>query len=201
MPGPSGKAWGSSTINGNWRRGTGILNNELYIGKLVWNRLTYIKNPDTGKRVSRLNPEADWITKDVSELRIVEDALWAKVKARQRGLHKVHAFHERRRPRKLLSFLLKCGECGGGFSKVSQAHYGCSNARNRGTCSNRLTMRQDALEGMVIEALQARLMDPALLEEFCAEYTRHLNLLRGAQNAALDSAQAELGRLSRQRAS
>ncbi len=38
-------------------RGTGILNNELYIGRLVWNRLRYVKDPATGKRVSRLNPE------------------------------------------------------------------------------------------------------------------------------------------------
>ena len=35
VAGPSGKGWGASTINGNWRRGTGILNNELYIGRLV----------------------------------------------------------------------------------------------------------------------------------------------------------------------
>ncbi len=75
VPGPSGKGWGPSAINGNWRRGTGILNNELYLGKLVWNRLTYINNPDTGCRVSRLNPEADWIVKDVPALRIVEQAL------------------------------------------------------------------------------------------------------------------------------
>jgi site-specific DNA recombinase len=40
---PSGKAWGPSTINGNWRRGTGILNDEPYIGRLIWNRLAYIK--------------------------------------------------------------------------------------------------------------------------------------------------------------
>jgi len=32
IPAPSGKAWGQSTINGNRRRGTGILNNHLYIG-------------------------------------------------------------------------------------------------------------------------------------------------------------------------
>jgi site-specific DNA recombinase len=56
IPGPAGKAWGPSTINGNRARGTGILNNELYIGRLVWNRLRYIKTPDTGKRISRLNP-------------------------------------------------------------------------------------------------------------------------------------------------
>ncbi len=65
VPGPAGKDWGPSTINGNRARGTGVLNNELYIGRLVWNRLRYIKNPDTGKRVSKLNPEDEWIVKDV----------------------------------------------------------------------------------------------------------------------------------------
>ncbi|NBC22419.1 MAG: recombinase family protein, partial [Gammaproteobacteria bacterium] len=56
IPAPSGKAWGSSTIHGNPKRGTGILNNELYIGRLVWNRLRYIKDPETGRRVSRPGP-------------------------------------------------------------------------------------------------------------------------------------------------
>ena len=66
IAGPSGTAWGPSTIHGNPDRGTGILNNELYIGKLVcWNRLRYIKDPETGKRVSRLNPESEWITQEV----------------------------------------------------------------------------------------------------------------------------------------
>jgi site-specific DNA recombinase len=61
VPGPTGKGWGPSTINGNRNRGTGILNNELYIGRLVWNRLRYVKDPETGKRVSKLNEERDWI--------------------------------------------------------------------------------------------------------------------------------------------
>ena len=61
MPAPGGKAWGASTINGNAARGTGILNNELYVGKLVWNRLRYVKDPETGKRNSRINPEAEWV--------------------------------------------------------------------------------------------------------------------------------------------
>lgn len=51
---PSGKGWGPSTIHGNRERGTGILNNELYIGRLVWNRLRYLKDPD---RQARLAPE------------------------------------------------------------------------------------------------------------------------------------------------
>ena len=37
----------------------GILNNELYIGRLVWNRQRYVKHPDTGKRLARINPADD----------------------------------------------------------------------------------------------------------------------------------------------
>ena len=70
---PERHGLGSSTIHGNAERGTGILNNELYIGRLVWNRLRYVKDPDTGKRVSRLNPPAQWVIQDVPELRIVDD--------------------------------------------------------------------------------------------------------------------------------
>ena len=77
VAGPFGGAWSPSTIYGNGKRGTGILNNELYIGRLVWNRLRYVKNPDTGKRVSRLNPAAEWMRKEVPDLRILSDDLWA----------------------------------------------------------------------------------------------------------------------------
>nr|WP_246449378.1 recombinase family protein [Paracoccus amoyensis] len=59
VPGPMGREWGPSTIHGNRERGTGILNDELYVGRLVWNRLRYVKDPDTGRRVSRLNPESE----------------------------------------------------------------------------------------------------------------------------------------------
>ncbi len=203
IPGPSGpkggKGWGPSTINGNWKRGTGILNNELYIGRLIWNRLTYLKNPDTGKRVSRLNPKDKWIIKDVPEMRIIDEDLWEKVKDRQKSLHHEKAFYDKQRPRKLLSYLLKCGCCSGGMSKISAHLYGCSTARNKGTCDNRLTVRQDELEGLVLSALQSRLMDPALLKEFCAEYTRHLNALRNEKNSAINTAKSDLAKLAKDR--
>ena len=57
VSGPEGWLWNDTTIHGHAKRGTGILNNELYIGRLIWNRLRYLKDPSTGKRVSRLNPE------------------------------------------------------------------------------------------------------------------------------------------------
>ncbi len=82
-PGPRGNPWGASTIHGNWRRGTGILNNELYIGRLVWNRQRFTKDPATGKRVARLNPESEWIIEEVPKLRIIDEQLWHRVKRRQ----------------------------------------------------------------------------------------------------------------------
>ena len=205
IAGPHGETWGPSTIYGNWRRGTGILNNELYIGRLVWNRQRYVKDPATGKRRARPNPPDEWITRDVPDLRIVDDQLWNEVKARER--HVRHALmHDNvgvraeraRRPVYLLSNLLKCGVCGGGFSKVSQHHYGCSNARNRGTCDNLLTVRRDVLEASVLSGLKTHLMTPELAKEFAAEYHRELNRLNAARDENYLRRKEELDRVERQ---
>src|SRR6266545_4164629 len=48
VAGPFGGSWSPSTVHGNAKRGTGILNNELYVGRMVWNRLRYVRDPDTG---------------------------------------------------------------------------------------------------------------------------------------------------------
>jgi hypothetical protein len=86
IPGPLGRSWGDTTIRGHACRGNGVVNNELYAGVLVWNRQRFIKDPNTGKRVSRPNPEAKWIRIEVPELRVVDDELWRRVKLRQAEL-------------------------------------------------------------------------------------------------------------------
>ncbi|GBQ11766.1 recombinase family protein [Acetobacter cibinongensis] len=204
--GPLSEAWSPSTLNGNRERGTGILNNELYIGRLVWNRLRYIKNPSTGKRVSRLNPDSEWVIQDVPELRIIEQDLWDAVKARQskttwsqksRGTG-VHPLNALQRPTHLLTGLIKCGCCGGGFSMISKNHLGCSTARNKGTCDNRLTLRRDVLEKSVLNGLQTQMMDPALFKEFCDEFTREVNRLRMEKGADLVALKSELPKIERE---
>jgi DNA invertase Pin-like site-specific DNA recombinase len=205
IPGPHGKAWGPSTIYGNWRRGTGILNNELYVGKLVWNRQSFIKDPASGKRQAPPNPSSEWIMHEVPELRIIDDHLWNDIKARQRHLRLALTHDDAgirseraRRPAYLLSNLLRCGACGGGFSKVSLHHYGCSNARNRGTCDNLLTIRRDVLEASVLSGLRTHLMTPELAKEFAAEYHRELNRLNAAREGEYEQRTAELDRVERQ---
>ena len=83
IPSLTGGKWNNTTLRGNALRGTGIVNNELYVGRLFWNRLRYLKDPQTGKRVSRLNPQSEWVVTDVPELRIIDDDLWQAVRDRQ----------------------------------------------------------------------------------------------------------------------
>ena len=202
VPGPDGGAWGPSTINGNRARGTGLLNNELYIGRLVWNRLRYVKDPETGKRVSRPNPPDQLIHQDVPELRIIEQALWDRAKARQAELTETssgaaagapaYAPWDRRRPRYLLSGLMRCGVCGGGYSKISADLFGCSTARNKGTCANRLNIRRDEIEAIVLEGLKTRLMDPALFKTFAEEFVAEVNRLRGNESARAEQLKRDL---------
>jgi hypothetical protein len=160
---PSGKGWGLSTIHGNRERGTGILNNELYIGRLVWNRLRYVKDPDIGKRVSRQNLDSALSVNEVPALRIVDQTLWDKVKARQSALKIKQAadkagFWDRRRPRYLFSGLMKCRECGG-YVKISENYFGCAAARNKGTCTNLTAIKCETLEEAVLGGLQHHLLD------------------------------------------
>ena len=197
VKGPTGKGWTQSTINGNRKRGTGILNNELYIGRQIWNRLRYLKNPDTGKRESRLNPEAEWIITEVPDLRTIDADMWEDVKNRQRELDKKPTYWAKKRAPKLFSFLLKCSDCGGGFGKASAKHYGCSTARNKGTCKNRLTIHEDVLESTILNALSTQLMDPKLCEIFCQEYLAHTNNVRNNHNASRIQYQKEFERATK----
>jgi hypothetical protein len=75
VPGPRGELWRDGTIRGHRRRGTGLLNNELYLGRLVWNRQRFVKDPETGRRLARPNPPEAWIIEEMPALRIVEDEL------------------------------------------------------------------------------------------------------------------------------
>ena len=166
---------------------------------LVWNRLRYVKNPDTGKRVSRLNPSAEWMRREVPDLRILSDELWAAAKQRQehgrRAIRKAGNPVGAKRPQYLFSGLTKCGVCGGGFIMTSKHRLGCFGARDQGRCDNHLTIRRDEVEARVLKALQEKLLNQELFDEFCQEFTREMNRLRMERRASLSSARREVERI------
>ena len=117
--------WVASCIAGDPKRGVGILNCELYVGRVVWNRSRWIRGAsDSKKRRQVQNSKSAWIIREAPELRIVPDVLWDAVKARQarqsaaigsrikRGLLRSFAGRTGRQPRHLFSGLLVCGVCG-----------------------------------------------------------------------------------------
>ena len=147
------RAWQDTTIRGQKDRGTGILNNELYVGQLVWNRCSYVKDPRTGKRVARPNPPERWERTEVPDLRIIDDDLWHEVKRRQETTafemgrdESGNALNRAHRRRFLLSGLLVCGCCGGGYTIMAKDRYGCAGRRSKGTCANDRTIIRPEIE-------------------------------------------------------
>ncbi len=199
IPGPRGVAWSPSTIHGHAGRGTGILNNQLYIGRSVWNRQRFVKNPDTGKRVARPNPPAEWITIDVLGLRIVDDDLWQAAKARQAATkHTVEAGIVRaRRPKYLFSGLTQCASCGGGFVLSSHDLLTCFNARSRGTCTNRRSIKRQEVEARALRAMRERFFEPGAFAAFCEGFTAEMTLQRREHIAQMAGARREIAVVQR----
>jgi DNA invertase Pin-like site-specific DNA recombinase len=178
IPAPRGKHWNASTINGNFCRGLGILVNETYVGKIVYNRVHMVKDPETGRRLSRVNPRDQWVTVDAPELRIVSDALWQAAQARKSAGREIPLTH-RRRPRHLLSGLLRCGHCGGPYIVCGKDYFRCSRNKESKTCSNGHSVRQSKLEPKVLDGVRRRLLAPERIERFIKRYQSERERLRG----------------------
>ena len=180
------------------------MNNSLYVGRLEWNRCSYIKDPRTGKRVARPNSQDLWEIVEVPALRIVDDALWHAVKHRQseasfqiRRDDKGNALNRAHRRKFLLSGLLKCGQCGGGFTIVAQDRYGCATRRSKGTCNNHATVTRQEIEARVLVGLKERLMAPELVREFIRAFREEANRTRAERELQFGSDQRLLDTVER----
>lgn len=175
IAGPRGGVWNASTLLGSRQRANGILRNQLYAGVLVWNRQRFVKDPDTGKRISRLNPQESWITVARQDLRIVDDELWQAAQAHREG--RSFAAPRRGAPRKhLLSGLLKCLACGSSFTMAGTDKRGtvmaCSRHRESGACDNKKKIALADAERRILDGIGHHLADPDLVAEYVREWHR-----------------------------
>jgi site-specific DNA recombinase len=189
VPAPRGTSWLASTLNGNAARGHGILVNPIYGGRNVWNRVRMIKNPDTGKRVSRVNDPAMWVAVEAADLAIVSSDLFEAVQ--QRKAARAHLpVPKRRRPKHLFSGLLKCGCCGGGLSVKDRDHGRirliCTRSREGGVCANRRHFYLDEIEGRVSRGLRQRLGTRAAMDRYLRSYTEERRRLAGDRVGVLE---------------
>ena len=189
--GPRGREWIDTTIRGQVDRGTGVLNNELYIGRLLWNRCSYVRDPSTGKRLARMNPQEEWEESSDETLRIVDDALWQRVKVKQAEVRTEMARDEcgvplnrAHRAQHLLSGLLFCDACGSPYAMRDARHYGCSSFRSKGTCSNSLKVKRADLERLVGDAIRHRWMNEDAMTRLRAEVIAEREASLGASDKA-----------------
>jgi site-specific DNA recombinase len=194
VPAPSGGKWRDGTINGDPVRANGILRNPIYAGVLVYNRTSMVRDPATRKRVSRVNPESEWQRHDVPDLRIVDQADWEAVQRQKRGAGN-WSFQRQRRPKRLLSGLLRCGDCGDPYVVIGQQKWGCRGHRTGGGCVNGRTIDNAPLERRVLAGLKDRLLDPELVSICVKEYhEQHVRARRdeSAKRAKLERKLADV---------
>ena len=205
VAGPKGAVWKDTTIRGQRDRGTGFLNNEAYIGRIVYGRTEYRKNPKTGKRVSRTQPEENSTVTEVPELRIIDDELWQRVKVQQENNTLVmprdgdnHALNRKHRKVHPLSGVLTCGVCGGPLAITAKDRYGCSAYRASKTCNNQKTILRSEVEERVFEGLRTGLLNSEYLDQFTAEFQKEVDRLRKTTASELSLKKKRLTDVTRQ---
>jgi DNA invertase Pin-like site-specific DNA recombinase len=165
VAGPRGRTWSVSALYGSPAKGSGILNNELYVGRYVWNRSHWVKDPDTGQRQRFERPREDWRIVDRPTLRILENSAWQAVRARMASPRRLGGTKGRgNAPSSLLGGILRCGLCGGAMIAVNTTMYGCAARKDRGAavCPG-VYVRRDAMERTLLGHLESVLLAPATL--------------------------------------
>jgi DNA invertase Pin-like site-specific DNA recombinase len=186
-----------------------MLKRELYKGEIVWNRSKFVKVPGTNKRRSRPRPESEWKRLSVPELAIVSNDLWNSVQSRFKSLGDAHTGQDRRgllhrslTSPYLFSGLLKCGVCGSNLIIASgggkKPKYVCSGYFNRGTCSNKLYIRQDELEERLLSKLRAELSQPEEIEFAIEIFGRQLRSSLASVSSKLGEMRSRKEKLERE---
>jgi site-specific DNA recombinase len=195
--------------------GTGILNNELYVGRYVWNRSAGKKRPGSAKRAQFQRPTSEHVVVDAPGLRIVPQELWDKAKARQRrqtervgiyvrdGLAVAKARGIGRSARYVFSGLLKCAVCGANFTVSGPAQsYVCASHTNGGkhACSNKIRVQRRIVEVRLLESIGRDLLSPESIAAYEQDVRRVLRERRTERASNRDSDDARLKKLQQERA-
>jgi site-specific DNA recombinase len=163
------------------------------------------QRPKHGPARHAHHPKTEWVVTDLPEWRIVPQDLWDKVQTRfdeietRPATRKARAtrFWEHRRPKHILTGLVRCAACDGTYSPSGRHYLSCSTARRKGTCNERKGIPRTVLEDLILEGLKGRLMAPELVKEFIRAYHAELNRQRCRGEVGAADRNRELEAVSR----
>jgi len=183
------QGWVGSTVRA-------ILHNAKYAGIWTFNERQWIKVPGTNVRRPRKKDPKEVLRQERPELRIVSEDLWATVQQRLAAvrIHYAGTDDQRKgrsagaRANYLLSGLLFCGACGASMvisGGSSSRQYRCNDNKNRGTCKNRLGVREDVARTLILQALRDQLCSPAELDHVRRQVAHELGKLSRGRDQEL----------------
>ena len=149
----------------------GILCNEIYRGRSIWNMKSKSINPDTGGVNYYMNPESEWQVTQLEHLRLISEELWAKCEVRKYAKKSTKKDGKEERIRKINPFrsLVFCGVCGSNKNLANKKRYVCSSFKYHRTCGNGRGINLENLTQEVIDFLKhdlKRLSSKEWLENF-----------------------------------
>lgn len=203
---PSGTPeWNYQSIVGGSGKKRGLIFNQLYLGVYLKNRYYNIKNPATGKTISRKGSADDLITAQVPHLRIIDQKLWDAAHAvrSERSSKKLASGGEQRavisRKPHLLAGLLRCGTCNGkmivNFSDRNGRKGVCCSAAHKGQCDHSKTYSLVKLTDLAVDSMCSHLTDPEFLKEKARAKTVEFARLEKESRGARAEAQKQFDRL------
>lgn len=151
--------------DGLWRVSAlhALLHNEIYVGRLVWNRARWIRSAANSKKRRYVeNPREEWIIHERPELAIVNEETWRYAQARLNERAELYKPGRGGKPRYLLSGLLRCACCSGAFTIAAHrpVRYACSTRRTAGdqACGNDVMVSRELVERRVLDTLRDRFL-------------------------------------------
>jgi site-specific DNA recombinase len=199
-----------------WRTGPldNILRNEKYIGKWIFNKSHYSINPDTGRRVQKVNARDEWIIHQREDLRIIPQEIWDKVHKRfdenqqmrrkKAPTREQQIFGKRNRVDNLglLTGVIVCSECGGACALVTGTrggYYGCVEAHRHGTCKHKFLLKKTKAEAAVVEYIKEKFVsDPQAIKHVTERYNELVKNHLRKNPSRKKEVELELGQLSKE---
>jgi hypothetical protein len=208
VPSP-GASWQrkSRRADGRWLSSTiqAMLRNEAYIGRYIWNKTRWERDPETRRRQSKVRPASEWIVHEMPALAIVPREVWDKVQRRISARAEAFPVALSRsrtgqggRPKFLLSGLLQCAVCGQKFviSGSRPQRYVCGSFTNGGAaaCTNKGAVSRTIAEEKLLAPIIDGLLSPAAIVLAVQEIRR---LHREDQAANRDKPGRNAGKVSK----
>ncbi|MGE0799891.1 MAG: recombinase family protein [Lautropia sp.] len=186
-----GGDWAVSAVYGSPTDGSGMLNNLLYAGELVWNRSQWLKDPDTGRRQRILRPAHEWQIQQVPELRIVDEVVWQAARSRIASTRRAATMPGGRAPRTLFGGLLLCPHCGAPLIAINATRYGCNRRKDRGpTACPGFSLSRRTTDSRLLSTIREDLLAPEAAAAFAQELRAATDRLGSADTDARRRLQA-----------